>query len=140
MPENITPELSEEKQTSESQKDSLKQLAEQKRKAAAKKRRRRKIVKWSILSVVLLAAAAGIAYGVYKLFFVVEVIPDQTAVSYRGPFSSTVSGYGQVKANKTEAVAVMAKGDLLELYVGEGDTVCRETLFTRSTTPLSGRK
>lgn len=42
MPENITPELSEEKQSSESQKDSLKQLAEQKRKAAAKKRRRGK--------------------------------------------------------------------------------------------------
>ena len=122
MPENTTPELKETEQA-DTQKDSLKQLAEEKRKAAAKKRRRKKIIKWSILSVILLAIAAGITYGVYNLFFVEEVIPDMTAMSYRGPFSSTVSGYGQVKANRTEAVAVMAKGDLLELYVEEGATV-----------------
>ena len=122
MPESTTPELKDTQQE-DMQKDSLKQLAEEKRKAAAKKRRRKKIVKWSILSVVLLAIAAGITYGVYKLFFVEEVIPDVTAFSYRGPFSSTVSGYGQVKANRTEAVSVMARGELLELYVEEGDMV-----------------
>lgn len=122
MPENSALEK-ETQQQAAPQADSLLKLAEEKRKAATKKRRRKKIIKWSILSVVILLAAAGIAFGVYKLFFVEEVIPDQTAMSYRGPFSSAVSGYGQVKANNSAAVTVKAKGTLLELLVEEGATV-----------------
>jgi multidrug efflux pump subunit AcrA (membrane-fusion protein) len=127
MPEKTTPEKVEapnkDNEQNLSDKDKLRQLADEKRRIAAKKRRRKKIVKWSILTVLLLAIAGGIAYGVYNLFFIEEEIPDQTAFSYRGPFQSSISGYGQVKANRTEAVTVMARGELLELFVEEGSTV-----------------
>ncbi|NLM60539.1 MAG: HlyD family efflux transporter periplasmic adaptor subunit, partial [Clostridiales bacterium] len=135
MAENATPERKEtlvkEAGQDSTDKETFRKLAEEKRKAAARKRRRKKIVKWSILSVVLLAIAAGITYWVYNLFFVEEVIPDMTAFSYRGPFQSAVSGYGQVKANKTEAVTVMAKGELLELLVQEGSYVMEGDLLYR---------
>lgn len=103
--------------------DSLTKLGEEKRKAAFRKKRRKKIIKWSVLSLVLLLMVAGISYWVYQLFFVEEVIPDQTAVAYRGPFTSAISGYGQVKANKTETVGVKARGELLEVFVIEGAAV-----------------
>lgn len=135
MAENTTPErkdaVTRDMVQESSEKEALKKLAEEKRKAAAKKRRRKKIIKWSILTVVLLAIAAGITYWVYNLFFVEEVIPDMTAFSYRGPFQSAVSGYGQVKANKTEAVTVMARGELLELFVQEGASVMEGDLLYR---------
>ena len=64
MPEKTTPEKVE-----APNKDKLRQLADEKRRIAAKKRRRKKIVKWSILTVLLLAIAGGIAYGVLKRKF-----------------------------------------------------------------------
>jgi HlyD family secretion protein len=135
MAENTKPErketLTQDTAQDSTEKNTLRQLAEEKRKAAAKKRRRRKIIKWSILSVVLLAIAAGITYWVYNLFFVEEEIPDMTAFSYRGPFQSAVTGYGQVKANKTEAVTIMARGELLELFVEEGSAVMAGDLLYR---------
>ncbi len=103
--------------------DSLAKLAEEKRKTASKKRRRKRIIKWIVWSIVILAVLAAGTYGVYNLFFVEEVIPDQTTMSYRGPFASAISGYGQVKANKTESITVKARGELLELFVQEGGTV-----------------
>ena len=74
MPEKTTPEKVEapnkDNEQNLSDKDKLRQLADEKRRIAAKKRRRKKIVKWSILTVLLLAIAGGIAYGVYNLFFI----------------------------------------------------------------------
>ena len=122
MPDNKAPEVKEEPRA-DTQKEALAKLAEEKRKEAVKKRRHKRIIKWSILSVVFLLLAAGLTFGVIKLFFTKEVIPDQTAVSYTGPFSSTISGYGVVKANATEAVTVKARGKLLEMFVKEGQTV-----------------
>lgn len=98
-------------------------ISEERRKAAAKKRRRKKIIKWSVIIFIVLAVAAASTYGIYQLFFVEETIEDQTTTSYRGPFSSSLSGYGQIKATLSEAVTVKARGELLELYVGEGDVV-----------------
>jgi len=97
---------------------------ERKRAAAAKKRRRKKIIKWIVVTVILLAVAAAAAFGVYKLFFEPEPTPeDLTAMSYRGSFSSSVNGWGQVKASRSASVSIQARGELLELFVSDGDTV-----------------
>ncbi|MDL2273825.1 HlyD family efflux transporter periplasmic adaptor subunit [Oscillospiraceae bacterium OttesenSCG-928-G22] len=99
------------------------ELSEEKRRQAAKKRRRRKIVRWSVVGGILLIVGIGIFSIVQNLFFTEVIIPDLLAVAYRGPFNSSISGNGEVKATKTEAVTVKAKGDLLELFVTEGQAV-----------------
>lgn len=111
---------------------------EQKRKEAAKRRRRKKIIKRSVIAAVLLVVAAGVAFGVYKLFFEPEPVPEpMTAFSYRGGFSNSISGYGQVKANRTESVSAPAAGAILELLVAEGDTIYEgQPLFTMDDSAL----
>lgn len=104
--------------------DPIAAARQEKRRIAARKRRRKKIIKWSVIAVILLAIAGGIWYGVYKLFLEPEPVPPpQTTYSYRGSFSNSISGYGQVKANRTESVGAPVRGELLELLVTEGDIV-----------------
>lgn len=111
---------------------------EQKRMEAAKRRRRKKIIKRIVILVILLAVAGLIWFGVYELFLKPEPVPaPQTTFSYRGGFSSSVSGYGQVKANRTESVSAPAEGQLLQLLVAEGDTVTEgQPLFTMDDSTL----
>ena len=90
---------------------------EQKRMEAAKRRRRKKIIKRIVILVILLAVAGLIWFGVYELFLKPEPVPaPQTTFSYRGGFSSSVSGYGQVKANRTESISAPAEGKLLTRF------------------------
>jgi len=107
-------------------------ISDEKRKAAAQKRRRKRIIKWSVIGGILIVVALGITFGVYKLFFEpAPAIPDQTTYSYRGSFSSFVAGYGQVKASKSETVMLKVGGNVLDLYVMEGQTVYEgDPLFT----------
>ena len=111
---------------------------EQKRMEAAKRRRRKKIIKRIVILVILLAVAGLIWFGVYELFLKPEPVPaPQTTFSYRGGFSSSVSGYGQVKANRTESISAPAEGKLLTLLVAEGDTVTEgQPLFTMDDSAL----
>lgn len=102
----------------------LSEEAERRRAATQKKRRRKKIIKRIVILIIVLAVVAAAAFGVYKLFFEPEPKPeDITATSYRGAFSSTISGWGQVKASRSASVSIQARGELLELYVSDGDTV-----------------
>lgn len=118
--------------------DPIAAARQEKRRIAAKKRRRKKIIKWSVIGVILLAVAAGIWYGVYKLFLEPEPVPPpQTTYSYRGSFSNSISGYGQVKANRTESVTAPVRGELLEILVTEGDIVYEgQELFRLDDTAL----
>ncbi|MDL2287935.1 HlyD family efflux transporter periplasmic adaptor subunit, partial [Oscillospiraceae bacterium OttesenSCG-928-F05] len=74
--------------------------------------------------IVLALVALGIWTAVYNLFLKPpEAAPIQTTFAERRPFSMSIQGGGQVKATKTEAITVKAKGELLELFVSEGDKV-----------------
>ena len=91
------------------------------------KRRKKKvgrIIKRIIGFIILFAVIGAIGYYVYSLFKEEEV-PKQALFErvYRGSIQSLVTGSGMTKAQESASVTLTAGGEVLEVYVTEGDWV-----------------
>ncbi len=76
---------------------------------------------WTVIIIAVLA------YGGYKLYGV--WFPEESVTTYtygtvsRGNIVTTISGSGQISNSKTQTITAKVTGDLVALYVEEGDYV-----------------
>jgi len=92
--------------------------------APIKRRRKKKTVKRIIACVVAVALVGGAAYGLNRLFTEDTVVmsPASTFV-YRGSIQTTVNGTGVTRAKDSATIAPSSSGEVLEVFVSEGDWV-----------------
>ncbi len=89
--------------------------------------KRRKIVKRIILFSVLAVIIGGIAFGMYRLFFVKPEKVYNTAVAGFGPIEAKIYGSGTTKAKQSKDLTISAKGEVKDVYVAAGDQVAAGT-------------
>lgn len=92
-----------------------------------RKRRKKKvgrIIKRIIGFIILFAVLGGIGYYVFTLFNKEEV-PSQALFErvYRGSIQSMITGSGMTKAQESASVTLTAGGEVLEVFVTEGQWV-----------------
>lgn len=89
-----------------------------------KRRKKNKTVKTIVIIAVILVVVAGIAFGLYKLFYKAEADKQiLTDVVQRGSIQSTVTGSGVTKAKDAAAITLTSGGTVLEVFVADGDMV-----------------
>jgi multidrug efflux pump subunit AcrA (membrane-fusion protein) len=89
-----------------------------------KRKKKKKAVRIIVTILIVLIVLAGIAFGLYKLFY--EKEEDKqilTDIVQRGSISSTVTGSGVTKAMDSASITLSSGGTVLEVFVQEGDMV-----------------
>lgn len=101
-----------------------------------KRKKKKKTVRIIITIAIILVVLAGIAFGMYKLFYKdpgnKEILTD---IVQRGSIQSTVTGSGVTKAEDSAAITLSSGGTVLEVFVKEGDLVkAGDPLYTIDST------
>lgn len=91
----------------------------EKKKDKKRAKRVKKIIGWTILAVIVVA----IGLLVYNLFFKTGPVTINTGVAMIGSIDNSVYGYSPVNAKERAEVVSAAKGEVLELYVENGQKV-----------------
>ncbi len=101
-----------------------------------KKRKNKKTAKLIITIAIIVVVLAGIAFGLYKLFY--EATAEQQILTdfvSRGSIQSTVTGSGVTKAKDAETITLTSGGTVLEVFVKDGDMVkAGDPLYTIDST------
>ena len=115
-------------------------VAERKETAAAapqkKRRKKKKTVRIIVTVSIILVVAAGITFGLYKLFHKTEEVKSNlTDMVTRGSITSMVEGSGVTKAKEAETITLTSGGTVLEVFVKDGDQVTEgDPLYTIDST------
>jgi multidrug efflux pump subunit AcrA (membrane-fusion protein) len=89
-----------------------------------RKKRAGRIIKRIIGFLILFAVIGGIGYYVYTLFQPKETVSEALSeMVYRGSIQSMVTGSGMTKAQESASVTLTAGGEVLEVFVAEGQWV-----------------
>ncbi|MDR0861486.1 MAG: HlyD family efflux transporter periplasmic adaptor subunit [Oscillospiraceae bacterium] len=96
----------------------------ERRRKPKKPKKQRKALKRVIVALIIAAILGGIGYVLYTLFREqTQTMVPLTDFVYRGSIRSMVMGGGVTKAKNSATVVLPAGGDVLEIFVAEGDTV-----------------
>ncbi len=76
-----------------------------------------------IIALIIIAVLAACSYLVYTLFFQEEEVETMTAFSYVGVLERKISGNGPTMSKDRQAVVGLAEGEVLEVFVQDGDYV-----------------
>jgi multidrug efflux pump subunit AcrA (membrane-fusion protein) len=101
-----------------------------------KRKKKNKTVRIIVTIGIILIVLAGIAFGLYKLFYKdtanKEILRD---IVQRGSIQSTVTGSGVTKAMDSASITLSSGGTVLEVFVKEGDLVhAGDPLYTIDST------
>lgn len=101
-----------------------------------KKRKKKKTAKIIITIAVILVVIAGIAFGLYKLFYQAATEKQMlTDIVQRGSIQSTVTGSGVTKAKDAVTITLSSGGTVLDVLVKDGDMVkAGDPLYTIDST------
>ena len=101
-----------------------------------KRKKNKKTLKILITMGIVLIVLAGIAFGLYKLFYKAEEDKQVlTDIVQRGSIQSTVTGSGLTKAMESASMTLSSGGTVLEVFVKEGDQVLTgDPLYTIDST------
>ncbi|MBC8536022.1 efflux RND transporter periplasmic adaptor subunit [Feifania hominis] len=91
----------------------------EKKKDKKRAKRIKKIIGWTILAAILVA----VGLLVYNLFFKPKPVTINTGIAMTGSIDNSVYGYSPVNAKERAEVVSAAKGEVLELYVENGQKV-----------------
>ncbi|MDR0382069.1 MAG: HlyD family efflux transporter periplasmic adaptor subunit [Oscillospiraceae bacterium] len=106
-------------------------------KTARNRRKRRKIIKNTVGAAIALLVLGGIAYGMYRLFFIEAPVHYATEFIYTGMLETSVSGWGNIRPVESSDIAVQSRGRVLETFFAAGDMVQEgDLLFTMDSEAL----
>lgn len=88
-----------------------------------KKRNKRVIVRRVVAAVILAALAGGGVFAWKKLQNTEKPTEVLTETVYRGSITSVVEGSGAVVAKNSASITLLSGGQVLDVYVSEGDSV-----------------
>ena len=89
-----------------------------------KRKKKNKTLRIIITIGIILVVLAGIAFGLYKLFYKAEADKQiLTDIVQRGSIQSTVTGSGVTKAKESDSITLSSGGTVLDVFVKEGDQV-----------------
>ena len=94
-------------------------------------KRRRKIIARCIVTVIVLALLAGLAYAVNEVFLKEPPVYYETAEVYMGSLENTAYGGGYAKAADSADIAVKQAGTVIESNFMAGDDVMEGDLLFR---------
>ncbi len=97
-----------------------------------KRKKKKKAVRIIVTILIILIVLAGIAFGLYKLFYEKEEEKQiLTDVVQRGSISSMVTGSGLTKSMDSASITLSSAGTVLEVFVKDGDMVFQgDPLYT----------